>query len=93
MIFEIKLKQAMKIGTSVRDRLIISDPLLGKLKFTQDIFGVIISGGILTDYDIEIPYSNIDYLKKSHREQEIKQPVLIEDSTEPVSKAAPKKKK
>jgi len=92
MIFEIKLKQAMKIGTSVRDRLIKSDPLLGQLKFTQDVFGVIIAGGVLTDYDIEIPYSNIDYLKKSHTHHEIKQPVLIEDSTEPVSKAAKKKK-
>jgi len=93
MIFEIKLKSAIKIGNVTKDRIIKNDPILGTLELEKDFDMIIISGGILKDYCFEIPVSNCEYIKRSTINKAPEAPKPVQENTEPASKAAPKKKK
>lgn len=94
MIFEIKLKTALKVGNFTKDRLVKNDPHLGFLNFEKERDMITISGGLMADYVFHIPISNCEYVKASitdkHPEPQAPRPL---DNTEPVSKAAPKKRK
>lgn len=94
MIFEIKLKTALKIGNFTKDRLTKNDPVLGQLNFEKERDMITISGGLLSDYVFHIPIANCEYVKASITDKHPEPPVQNpQDNTEPVSKAAPKKRK
>jgi hypothetical protein len=94
MIFEVKLKTALKIGNFTKDRFIKSDPVLGALNFEKERDMITISGGIMSDYVFHIPISNCEYIKASLTQELPEQPVkVVEESMEPASKAAGKRRR
>ena len=94
MIFEVKLKTALKIGNITKDRFTKTDHTLGALNFEKERDMITISGGLMADYLYMIPVANCEYIKMAITEKPpLEQPRLIEESMEPVSKAAGKKKK